>query len=432
MTRNLVKRLLLLGPLLACLVLAPSVTSVFPGEIHVDPDSANHTISEGMLQAEPGDIVLVGPGTYEEEVRIVWGVTLRSVEGPESTRIQAPNGSVPSVRFDPAGGFCEADTITPPDTTYLVGFDVMQSHEFGVTTIIGDHEHVVVESCWIATPGPFENGNVAVLLRFGGIVRQSMVLNNNESSTFLSTQPFANMLVEDCVIQGMYPWGLSGFGGNSETIFKNNTIWGSVINTDVANGETGFSMEFVNNIFHHSCEIWCYYPDPRPDNLEFRYNNYWPFEPDGICAPQGEGNFVADPLICDDEFPDYDWRLDPASPCIGAGENGDDVGARLGICIDPTSVDQVSSLAPSLSKVWPNPTASRSTVSLRVPLQRRSEVEILDLRGRVVRAFHVDAGQSRIDWDGLDQNGSRVPSGVYFLRIDDGSSDQVRRITLVR
>ncbi len=52
----------------------------------------------------------------------------------------------------------------------------------------------------------------------------------------------------------------------------------------------------------------------------------------------GEGNINADPLFCDPQLPDF-W-LAENSPCVGSGQNGEDIGAygigceAIGICCD--------------------------------------------------------------------------------------------------
>ena len=51
---------------------------------------------------------------------------------------------------------------------------------------------------------------------------------------------------------------------------------------------------------------------------------------------------------------------------------------------------------------------------------QRVNVQILDLNGTVIRTLtekEVPPGSSKIQWDGLDQNGQRVGDGYYSLKI---------------
>jgi flagellar hook assembly protein FlgD len=37
-----------------------------------------------------------------------------------------------------------------------------------------------------------------------------------------------------------------------------------------------------------------------------------------------------------------------------------------------------------------------------------------------------------VSWDGRDQNGTALPSGMYFIRSEVGSQSEVRKVMLVR
>jgi flagellar hook assembly protein FlgD len=54
--------------------------------------------------------------------------------------------------------------------------------------------------------------------------------------------------------------------------------------------------------------------------------------------------------------------------------------------------------------------------------------------GQVVRNFtgHNEAGQINVNWDGSDENGSSVSSGVYFYRVQAGTWNATKKMTLVK
>jgi flagellar hook assembly protein FlgD len=60
---------------------------------------------------------------------------------------------------------------------------------------------------------------------------------------------------------------------------------------------------------------------------------------------------------------------------------------------------------------------------------------IYDSRGRIVRTllreFQVPGRQSVV-WDGTDDAGSAVSSGVYFLRLDSGGKSEGSKMVLVK
>ncbi|HET9232776.1 MAG TPA: T9SS type A sorting domain-containing protein, partial [Candidatus Eisenbacteria bacterium] len=73
----------------------------------------------------------------------------------------------------------------------------------------------------------------------------------------------------------------------------------------------------------------------------------------------------------------------------------------------------------------PNPFRSetRFTVSGAVGPVR---VQILDIQGRVV--WDRAANGTDIRWSGTDMSGMRVPPGLYFVRVTDGTSSITRRV----
>jgi hypothetical protein len=63
-------------------------------------------------------------------------------------------------------------------------------------------------------------------------------------------------------------------------------------------------------------------------------------------------------------------------------------------------------------------------------------MSIVDVRGRHVAGLLdgevVEPGTHSIAWDGRDDQGRRVASGVYFVLLEAQGDWNVRRITLVR
>jgi len=83
-------------------------------------------------------------------------------------------------------------------------------------------------------------------------------------------------------------------------------------------------------------------------------------------------------------------------------------------------------LVPRLD-LYPNPFNPRTRLALTLPGGGGGRVEILDLRGQVVAIpWRGTAGEApvRVDWNGTDQWGRALPSGVYCFRLlgDDGRS----------
>ena len=74
----------------------------------------------------------------------------------------------------------------------------------------------------------------------------------------------------------------------------------------------------------------------------------------------------------------------------------------------------------SIDGVAPNPFNPSTTIRLEVPRGEDVTVAIHDLRGRVVRTmWHgpLAAGRHELVWNGTDERGGVVPSGVYLVRL---------------
>lgn len=82
----------------------------------------------------------------------------------------------------------------------------------------------------------------------------------------------------------------------------------------------------------------------------------------------------------------------------------------------------------------PNPFNPSTTVSFEVERTGPVRLGIYDPRGRLVLRL-VDevaaAGRHRVSWDGRDGTGTRVASGVYHLRLDQGARAVSGRVVLV-
>ncbi|MEZ4397113.1 MAG: S8 family serine peptidase [Candidatus Krumholzibacteriia bacterium] len=84
---------------------------------------------------------------------------------------------------------------------------------------------------------------------------------------------------------------------------------------------------------------------------------------------------------------------------------------------------------------WPNPfnPSTRIAFSLDHPLDAR--LDVLDLQGRHLRRLHagrLDAGAHALSWDGRDDGGHPVASGVYVLRLAGEGHQQRLQVMLLK
>lgn len=83
----------------------------------------------------------------------------------------------------------------------------------------------------------------------------------------------------------------------------------------------------------------------------------------------------------------------------------------------------------------PNPFNPRTTFAFDLPREAQVDVALFDARGRRVRTLAQgvrEAGAHRVIWNGTDDQGHAVSSGVYFLRMEGAGQRFVRKAVLLR
>lgn len=84
---------------------------------------------------------------------------------------------------------------------------------------------------------------------------------------------------------------------------------------------------------------------------------------------------------------------------------------------------------------YPNPFNPFTTIAISVPSKTRVRMTIYDTAGRRVRVL-VDgtmwAGRHQIVWNGCDDDGRHVSSGIYYCRLIAGMDVQTKKLVLLR
>ena len=84
----------------------------------------------------------------------------------------------------------------------------------------------------------------------------------------------------------------------------------------------------------------------------------------------------------------------------------------------------------------PNPFNPRTEILFTLPAAGMTTVDIHDARGRLVRRLvgnqGLEAGENSTFWDGLDDDGRALPTGLYLARVRSGGYSATGKLTLVR
>ncbi|HEX7571453.1 MAG TPA: FlgD immunoglobulin-like domain containing protein, partial [Bacteroidota bacterium] len=112
-----------------------------------------------------------------------------------------------------------------------------------------------------------------------------------------------------------------------------------------------------------------------------------------------------------------------------------DSSGRYRIQILLTSAGPAASLptAFKLEQNYPNPFSSATVVSYELKVQSNIQVTIYDVLGRVVRRMSPGAqsvGAHSMLWDGSNNVGQRVASGIYFYTLQAGGESRTKRMVL--
>lgn len=86
-------------------------------------------------------------------------------------------------------------------------------------------------------------------------------------------------------------------------------------------------------------------------------------------------------------------------------------------------------------RVAPNPFEVRTTLQFDTPVPARIRVTVHDVGGRRIRALADGerlAGRHTVEWNGRDDFGDEVGSGIYFVRLETDGGAVTRKVVLQR
>ena len=89
----------------------------------------------------------------------------------------------------------------------------------------------------------------------------------------------------------------------------------------------------------------------------------------------------------------------------------------------------------ALSQNVPNPFLSGTAISFVVPREQDVSLKVFNVTGRLVRTLlngPAPAGPGLVRWDGRDNQGQALSSGIYFYRLNNGEKTITRKGVLLR
>ncbi|KAA3636002.1 MAG: T9SS C-terminal target domain-containing protein, partial [Calditrichaeota bacterium] len=88
-----------------------------------------------------------------------------------------------------------------------------------------------------------------------------------------------------------------------------------------------------------------------------------------------------------------------------------------------------------LSQNYPNPFNPTTTISFSLPQSGNAQLEVFNLLGQKIKTIfdgQADAGLNTVTWDGTNNSGQTVASGIYFYRLTADNYSDTKKMTLLK
>ena len=112
----------------------------------------------------------------------------------------------------------------------------------------------------------------------------------------------------------------------------------------------------------------------------------------------------------------------------------DDIYWDAGIATGVEDADRVDHLRFNLLSNVPNPFNAMTEIRFDLPSGGPYEIVVFDVAGRRVTGFSGigTSGVNTLQWNGRDESGLPVSSGVFFYRLESGQHSETKKMTLVK
>jgi hypothetical protein len=137
-------------------------------------------------------------------------------------------------------------------------------------------------------------------------------------------------------------------------------------------------------------------------------------------------------------FDDNSWGPYASTPGIGANDGGYVKYMALDITFPlstPTEDEVMVELPLTLAQNYPNPFNPETAIKYNLPQAGSVSMQVFNLKGQLVKTLvkaNKSAGDYVINWNGTDNNGKQVSTGVYYYTLSDGKTQATRKMILIK
>ena len=176
--------------------------------------------------------------------------------------------------------------------------------------------------------------------------------------------------------------------------------------------------------------------EPGFNSFMYRYafkdvsEGSWTSEPSGFSNFAYRQRYVGQDT--DNHFPVNPWTM-PVDTWTNAEIKPDqetDPFTSTGI-----QDNQLTPLTYTLSQNYPNPFNPSTTISYEIPQSEKVSLVVYDILGQKVRTLVnkvVKSGVHEITWNGTNEAGNRMASGIYFYKLDAGSFSRTMKMVMLK
>lgn len=438
-------------------------------------------IEIAMRMTDPGDTVLVAPGTYTEwTVPLFSGVTLLAEDMEQGATVIHANDHT----FAIIAEYVDASAL-------IRGFTLRNATSSGIFL---DNSDPRIEDCLIIQNEGPEGGGALLWNSSAHFTRCrfSSNLSDRGGAVYmrdLGSEPIftdcefywntawdlgggifvdsARPIFENCVVVGNQSFG-NGAGVYAENclagwpllencvLASNHAAWrGGGAAFKIASGILRACTLVENSAGFDGGAVWAERASTKLERCIIAFNApdmgvaCGPFSSprveccdlygneggDEICGTDLGGNFTAHPFFCDLDA--GEWTLAANSPCLPlANDCHELIGARGLACSLPVGVpEEFPALAMQLN-AFPNPFNPSTEIRFTLLEAGPVNLAVFDIAGRRVRSLYpgtiLEAGEHLAVWDGRDDRGIALSSGLYFLSLQAATHHLNRKLVLLK
>ncbi|MDP3023968.1 MAG: FlgD immunoglobulin-like domain containing protein [candidate division Zixibacteria bacterium] len=108
---------------------------------------------------------------------------------------------------------------------------------------------------------------------------------------------------------------------------------------------------------------------------------------------------------------------------------------NFGRPVKTTVVNRAIPTAYALNANYPNPFNPTTNISFALPIDSKVSLKIYNVAGQLVRTLVNEtmvAGTHTVTWDGINSNGEKVASGIYFYKLNAGDYSKTMKMVMTK